>query len=160
MLASDVNFDRMCAISFSTRFSSASLLLQLRRSEMKTVRPRIAMAARRGRACARQRSLWSVGSAAELCAALRGLQFVSFCATALAASVVRPRSRSAAVAGHGPTAQALSRPVAASGRCVAGSRAWPAGGARPVPFFLRPPRRRKIPEGALTTGVTVLPWDG
>mmetsp|Transcript_34239 Transcript_34239/g.110370 ORF Transcript_34239/g.110370 Transcript_34239/m.110370 type:complete len:282 (+) Transcript_34239:1391-2236(+) len=48
MLESDVNLERMCAISFSTRFSSCSLEEQLRRSEMKTVSPRIAMAAGRG----------------------------------------------------------------------------------------------------------------
>ena len=40
MCASAVNFWRMCAISFSTRLASCSLLVQLRRSDIKTVRPR------------------------------------------------------------------------------------------------------------------------
>jgi len=40
MCASAVNFWRMCAISFWTRLASCSLLVQLRRSDIKTVRPR------------------------------------------------------------------------------------------------------------------------
>ena len=40
MCTSLVNFERMCAISFSTLFLSCSGLEQFRKSEMNTVRPR------------------------------------------------------------------------------------------------------------------------
>ena len=45
MFVSVVNLERMCAISFSTRFFSWSGFAQLRRSEMKAVRRRASMTA-------------------------------------------------------------------------------------------------------------------